>query len=130
MAQRFAGQALILAGQAPPLAPPSVLRHHSSPPFSSPPRPLSKSTGTHREGAELTSPNVLVSTFLSHHHSLETLCENEGLERPDAKTAQTLGSQSDWSCVRGFCWVGDEVLVLPPNPQTPPSRSDLDLCFP
>lgn len=84
MALRFQDRLDLSRGKPRLLAPPSVLRHHSSPPL--PSRPLSKSTGAHRDQQGLM---CLVSTFLSHHHSLGTLCENEGLECPDAKTFGT-----------------------------------------
>lgn len=106
------------------LVPPSILQHNSSP-FLPSPCCLSKSTGAQRAQQSLM---CLVSTFLSHHHSLRTLCENEELQHPDIKTFDKprVRQLRPWvtvpSCVSGFYRVGDAVLV--------PLRINLDLCFP
>lgn len=74
------------AGLAPPTSP---AQRSAAPllPFSLPfLPPSSQSPQVPRDQQSLI---CLVSTFLSHHHSLGTLCENEGLECPEMKTFGT-----------------------------------------
>lgn len=83
----ISGQALSRLGQAPPAGP---AQRSAAPLLPSHPLPSPPPLKVHRCPQRPAGPPMcLVSTFLSHHHSLGTLCENEGLERPDAKTFGT-----------------------------------------